>query len=128
MEADLEGPQRKVLAGRIFPARRVHGEAGIALRNGRALPFVVSREWSAPAGHYVETWYLVHPETREVLFEGPSREISVWGLQSLTELRDDVTEPTRLQPGTYLVVFALGGIMGGQVEVEAAEAPAEEAA
>jgi hypothetical protein len=52
----------------------------------------------------------------------------VWGLQSLTEYRDEVTEPLRMQPGKYLVVFSLGGIMGGQLEVEAAEVPAEEAA
>jgi hypothetical protein len=116
------------MTSRVFPAKRSHGDMGIALRSGRTLPFVVSREWSAPAGHYVENWYLVHPETREVLFEGPQREISVWGLQSLTELRDEVTERIRLQPGTYLVVFALGGLLGGQVEVEAVEAPAEEAA
>ncbi len=128
MEADLEGAQRKVLASRVFPAKRAHGVAGISLRNGRTLPFVVKREWSAPAGHYVEAWYLVHPETREVLYEGPQREISVWGLQSLTEYRDEVTEPIRLVPGKYLVVFSLGGLLGGQIEVEAVEAPAEEAA
>jgi hypothetical protein len=128
MEADLDGPQRKVMASRVYPAKRSHGEAGIPLRNGRTLPFVVSREWSAPAGHYVEGWYLVHPETREVLLEGPQRDILVWGLQSLTELRDEVTEAIRLQPGKYLVVFSLGGIMGGQVEVETIDVPAEEAA
>jgi len=128
MEADLEGPQRKVVASRVFPLKRSHGDSGIPLRRGRTLSFVISREWSAPAGHYVEGWYLVDPETREVLFEGPQREITVWGLQSLTEFRDEVTEPIRLSPGTYLVVFSLGGLMGGQVEVEATEAPAEEAA
>jgi hypothetical protein len=128
MEAEVDGLQRKVMTTRVYPAKRSHGDSGIPLRNGRTLPFVVAREWSAPAGHYVESWYLVHPETREVLFEGPQREILVWGLQSLTELRDDVTEAIRLKPGGYLVVFSLGGIMGGQVEVEAVEAPAEEAA
>jgi hypothetical protein len=128
VEAELDGPQRKVVTSRVYPAKLAHGDVGIPLRAGRSLPFVVSREWSAPAGNYVEAWYLVHPETREVLFEGPQREILVWGLQSLSEFRDEVAEPIRLQPGTYLVVFALGGLMGGQVEVEAAEAPAEEAA
>jgi hypothetical protein len=128
VEAEINGPQRKVITSRVFPARAAHGDSGIALRSGRSLPFVVEREWSAPAGHYVEAWYLVHPETREVLHEGPQREISVWGLQSLTEYRDEVKEPVRLQPGKYLVVFSLGGLMGGQLEVEAGEAPAEEAA
>jgi hypothetical protein len=128
VEAELDGLQRKVVTSRVFPAKTAHGDEGIALRNGRSLPFVVEREWSAPAGHYIEGWYLVHPETREVLYEGPQRDVLVWGLQSLTEYRDEVTEPLRLQPGKYLVVFSLGGIMGGQLEVEAAEVPAEEAA
>jgi hypothetical protein len=116
------------MRSRVTPAKRTRSEGGIVLRNDRTLPFVVEREWSAPAGHYAEAWYLVHPETREVLFEGPQREILIWGLQSLTELRDEVTETIRLQPGKYLVVFSLGGIMGGDLEVEAVESPAEEAA
>ena len=104
------------------------GDSGIKIRNGRTLSFVVAREWSAPAGHYSETWYLVHPESREVYFEGPVRGARVVGLQSMTELTDEVTEGIRLQPGTYQVVFALGGQQGGQIDVEVSELTAEEAA
>ena len=110
------------------PLRLAHGEQGIPLRDGHTLPFAVLREWSAPAGRYTEAWYLVHPETREVLYERPGHEVLIWGLQSGTELRDEVTEGFALQPGTYLVVFALGGLMGGQAEVEAVEVDAEAAA
>ena len=128
MEAELKGHQRKVAASSVRPARSVHGDSGIALRRGRTLPFIVSRGWNAPAGHYMERWYLVHPETREVLYESPEREVLVWGLQSITEATDRVDEDIPLEPGTYLIVFALDGVMGGQVEVEASEAPLEEAA
>lgn len=128
MEADLNGRQRKVVASSVAPLRVSHGDSGIPLRDGKTLPFTVAREWSAPAGHYEERWFLINPETREVLHEGPSRDVLVWGLQSLTEFTDEVTEPISLQPGTYAVVFALGGLMGGEFEVEAAEVSSEAAA
>lgn len=128
MEAEISGHQRKVFSSVVRPARAIHGRSGIALKGGRSLPFIVSRKWNAPAGNYPEQWFLVEPSSREVLFEGPVREVSVFGLQSLTEVADVIDDPIRLSPGTYLIVFALGGIMGGQIEVEASEPPAEEAA
>jgi hypothetical protein len=128
MEADISGAQRKVLLSSIAPLKPSHGDAGIALRAGRTLPFVLRREWSAPAGHQVETWYLVVPSTREVVHEGSRREVSVWGLQGLTEIVEEVIEPIPLQPGTYEIVFALDGVMGGKLEIEAFEASEEEAA
>ena len=128
METDVNGPQRGVRTSEIRPTRTDLGLEGIPFREGRALPFRVTRGWVAPAGHYPETWYLVHPETKEVLFEAPTRLANIWGLQGLTELSDEVTEPIPLSPGKYLIVFALGGIKGGETEVEAAEVPREEAA
>ncbi len=127
-EADISGSQRKLLIGAVAPLKAADGDSGIALKDGQTLPFVVSRTWSAPAGHYREQWFLVHPESREVLFEGPARTSPILGLQAPTDLSDEVRAPFRLAPGTYLVVFALGGLMGGQIEVEAVERPAEEAA
>lgn len=128
MEADINGPQRKVVASSVRPSKLAHGGDGIALRDGKTLPFRVTRSWSAPAGYYPEQWFLVDPNTREVLYESHSVTRLVWGLQSLTEVTDEVPEPVALQPGTYLVVFALGGLKGGEVGVEAREAPQEEAA
>jgi hypothetical protein len=127
-EADISGAQRKILTARAAPLKAAHGDSGIALKDGRTLPFVVARTWSAPAGHYSEQWFLVHPETREVLYEGPARTAPILGLQAPTDLLDEVREPFPLEPGSYLVVFALGGIMGGQIEIEAAAGPSEEAA
>lgn len=103
------------------PLRRGQGSDGIALRDGKTLPFVVSRAWSAPEGYYPERWYLIDPGTREVLIEGPPRDELIWGLQSLTELSDEVKEAHPLAPGSYKIVFALGGLMGGDLDVEAAE-------
>ena len=128
MEADIHGAQRKVLVSSVAPLKPSHGDSGIALRGGKTLPFVLTREWSAPAGHYDETWYLVVPDTREVVYEGPRKEVSVWGLQSLTRLTDEIVEPIALTPGTYEIVFSLGNVMGGKLEVEAVDAPEEEAA
>ena len=127
-EADISGNQRKILIARVAPLKAAHGDSGIALKDGRTLPFVVARTWSAPAGHYLEQWFLVHPETREVLFEGAARTVQIFGLQAPTDLLDEIREPFGLEAGDYLVVFALGGIMGGQIEVQAAAGPAEEAA
>jgi hypothetical protein len=122
MEADIAGLQRKVVSSSVRPARVNHGESGIALRNGRTLPFVVTRSWSAPAGHYDEAWYLVDPSTREVLFEALSGEVRVWGLQSWTPFTDTITQPIPLKPGSYMIVFALGGSQGGEITVTAADA------
>ena len=123
MEAQITGTQRKVMGSSVRPVKTSHGESGIPLRNGKTLPFRVQRSWSAPAGVYAEQWFLVKPDTREVLYEGPSAERAIWGLQGLTEVSEDVTEPFALEPGKYEVVYSLGGHMGGQEEVAAAPAP-----
>lgn len=127
MEAEISGHQRKVMSASVRPARSAYGTAGIAIRDGRALPFVVTRKWTAPAGHYREQWFLVRPDTNEILFEGPERLVLIWGLQSLTELRDDVEGDFPLVPGDYRLVFALDRVLGGEVEVGATEAPEEAA-
>lgn len=126
--ADIDGHQRKIVSASVRPARIAHGDSGIPLQGGRTLPFVVTRGWNAPAGNYVEAWYLIDPETREVLFEGPRRLASVWGLLSWTEFTDTVDEPVPLQPGTYEIVFALSGLLGGTLPVEAREVAAAESA
>ena len=128
MEAEIHGSQRKIITSSIKPLKPSHGAAGIPVRDGATLPFVVERGWSAPAGYYPEQWFVVLPETREVLHEGPAREGLVLGLQTLTEWRDDVTMPFPLEPGTYSIVFVLGGQIGGEVEVQAVEVPADAAA
>lgn len=128
MEADIKGPQRKITVAAARPLRRAHGEEGIKLRSGKTLPFTVLRGWSAPAGYYHEQWWLIHPETKEILYESASRQVLIWGLQAPTELVDEVRASIPLQPGIYHLVFSLGGLKGAEVEVEAAELPVEEAA
>lgn len=128
MEAQIEGRQRKVFGARVRPLRGAAGTEGIVLSDGRTLPFRVTRSWSAPAGVYPETWYLVRPETHEVFLEGPVQEVAIWGLQGLTDVVDDIREPIALEPGTYSVVFALGGVKGGEIEVEVTDASGEQAA
>lgn len=128
MEADVAGHQRKVVRSLVRPVKRAHGDSGIRSRDGTTLPFTVTRGWNAPAGRYPEQFFLVHPETREVLYESPVRNVLIWGLQSVTDLSDEVSLPLPLAPGTYQVVFALGGRMGGEIDVEVTEVSAEEAA
>ena len=127
MEADISGPQRKVKVSWARPSKAAHGTEGITIREGRTLPFVVHREWLAPAGHYQEQWFLIDPETREVLYEGEAKLRSIRGLQALTACEDVVSEPLAVPPGRYRIVFALGGLQGGELDVEVAEAPAEAA-
>jgi hypothetical protein len=128
MQADVNGPQRKILAAQIRPLKASHGVDGIATRNGRSLPFEVVREWSAPEGYYSEQWFLVKPDTGEVFVEGPLEQRLVWGLQARTEFRDEVHESFSVPAGTYKLVFALGGLKGGEVDVEVRDASSEEAA
>jgi hypothetical protein len=126
--ADIDGLQRKIVRTDVRPLRPNHGESGIPLRSGRTLPFVVSRGWNAPSGYYNEAWYLVHPETREVLFEGASDIRLIRGLPTVTDFTDEVREPFALQPGSYKIVFALDGVKGAEIDIHATEVPAEEAA
>lgn len=128
MEADINGPQRKVLMSRVRPERAALGTEGISLRDGKTLPFEVYRAWSAPAGHYPEQWFLVDPKTKEVLYESPSVVRAMFGLQAPTEVTQAISEPFPLEPGTYQIVFALGGLKGGEVEVTAGEADKASAA
>ena len=122
--ADITGPQRKVLGFRIGPDKPSLGETGIPLKGGRTLPFFVWREWIAPAGHYAERFYLVDKESREIIWEGPQRQQTTWGLQGGTEERTTIDESIPLDAGSYLVVFALGGVSGGEFDVDAFEVPA----
>jgi hypothetical protein len=119
--ADISGPQRRVLAFRIGPAKPSQGDAGIPLSGGRTLPFVVWRQWIAPAGHYAERYYIVDKDSREIIWEGPQREQTTWGLQGATEERTTINDSFPLEPGNYLVVFALGGVSGGEFDVNAFE-------
>jgi hypothetical protein len=122
--ADISGPQRKVLSFKIGPAKPSQGEIGIPVRRGRALPFVVWRQWIAPAGHYAERFYLVDKDSREIIWEGPQRNQTTWGLQGATEETTTIDDSFPLEPGSYLVVFALGGVSGGEFDVDAVEVPA----
>ena len=127
-QADIDGPQRKILRTEVKPVRPAHGTSGIPVRGGRALPFVVSRGWNAPSGYYTEAWYLVHPETREVLFEGPSEIRLIRGLPAITDVTDEIKDGFELQPGAYKLFFVMDGEVGAEIDVQAVEVPAEEAA
>ncbi|MDQ3752231.1 MAG: hypothetical protein M3333_05000 [Actinomycetota bacterium] len=112
----------------VRPLNSAYGGEGIPVRGNRTLPFSVTREWSAPAGRYVERWFLVDPATRTVVFEGPIRdEVLIWGLQALSSLTDRLMNSFTLEPGPYLLVFALGGHKGAEVEVEAVRVAGEPA-
>ena len=125
--ADIDGPQRKIIRSAVRPLRATHGDAGIPVRGGETLPFVVERGWNAPEGYYTETWYLVIPETGEVLYESTPALRLIWGLASVTDISDEIRGSFPLQPGRYKVVFALDGYKGGEMDVEAIEV-VEEAA
>jgi hypothetical protein len=122
--ADIAGPQRRVLGFRIGPAKPSLGETGIPVKGGLTLPFFVWREWIAPAGHYAERFYLVDKESREIIWEGPQRQQVTWGLQGATEERTVIDESIPLKAGSYLLVFALGGVSGGEFDVDAFEVSA----
>jgi hypothetical protein len=119
--ADIAGNQRKIMRSGARPARAVHGRDGIPVREGKTLPFVVARGWNAPAGNYPEAFYLVN-EAGEVYYEHPTETRLIWGLPSITDIESTVDQPIELQPGTYKLVFALGGIKGGETEVEVFDA------
>lgn len=119
MQADINGPQRKVVRSSVRPERTALGTEGIPVRDGRTLPFVVSRGWNAPAGHYPEAFYIVAPGTGEVYYASPVGLPLIWGLPSVTDIETTVRDPIELPPGSYEIVFSLGGMKGGTLETEA---------
>jgi hypothetical protein len=84
----------------------------------------VWRQWIAPAGHYAERFYIVDKDSREIIWEGPQRHQTTWGLQGATEETTTIDDSFPLEQGSYLVVFALGGVSGGEFDVDAFEVPA----
>ena len=104
------------------PARAAIGSEGIPIREGKTLPFVVSRGWNAPAGYYPEAFYIVAPDTGEVYYESPAVTRLIWGLPSITDVESLIEEPIELPQGTYSLVFSLGGIKGGETTVEVFDA------
>ena len=121
MQADIAGLQRKVVRSSVRPAKSVYGTSGIGLVDGKTLPFSVSRGWNAPAGNYLEAFYIVAPDTKEVHYESPTQTRLIWGLASVTDVVTEVSIPLALAPGTYTIVFALGSIKGGETEVQVFE-------
>ena len=126
--ADISGTQKKILDASARPARVAHGSTGIAIQDGTALPFIVERRWSAPAGYYPEQWFLIDPQSREILYDGPEEQVLIWGLQSWTDVSTTVEGGFPLAPGKYQLAFALGGTLGAEVDVEAVESPAVDVA
>lgn len=121
MKADIEGLQRKVMRSSVRPVRGGHDVEGIAVRDGKTLPFVVTRGWNAPAGYYPETFYVVATDTGEVYYAAPTEVRLIWGLPSITDVTARVDEPVELSPGRYKIVFALGGMKGGEIDVDVFE-------
>jgi hypothetical protein len=120
VEADVAGLQRKLVRVVTRPVDPLYGYEGIPVEENKTLPFMVTRSWSAPAGRYLERWFLVEPGTSTVVFEGPIRDdVLIWGLQAPTTLTDRLMNPIPLEPGPYLLVFALGGHKAGEVPAEA---------
>ena len=109
------------MRSRVRPTKSGHGTEGIAVRDGKTLPFTVARGWNAPAGYYPEAFYIVDPTSGEVYYESPSEVRLIWGLPSITDVDGEVAEPVELPVGTYQVVFALGGIKGGEATIEVFE-------
>ena len=89
MQADIAGNQRKLVRSRIRPVRSAYGADGIAVRDGKTLPFVVARGWNAPAGNYPEAFYIVDPKTSEVYYESPPATRLIWGLPAVTDVETD---------------------------------------
>lgn len=100
----------------VSPAER-SWEEGILLNEGKARPFVLERSWSGPAGNYIEAWALVRGS--KVLYQSAPRYIMVWGIQSLSEFRDVVSEAIDLEPGPLKIVFTIEGRFMGEFESEA---------
>lgn len=107
----------ELIRARVAPAEAPF-EQGIKLIDGKTAPFIVERGWSGPGGNYTEQWS-IRRGGREVLYKSEEKLIFVRGIQSITAYKDQVDEPIELSPGDYNLVFIVGGMFMGSVEITA---------
>lgn len=96
-------------------------EEGIAIAEGKTLPFLMERSWSGPAGNYVEQWS-IRRAMGEIIYQGEPKYVFVRGIQSATLHVDQVDEPFSMEPGTYRLVFVVEGFFMGAAEIQVAPA------
>jgi hypothetical protein len=105
-----------LVSAKACPADRPY-DNGIVTIGGKAKPFLVVRSWSGPSGVYNEQWSL-RRGGKDVIHRGPMRQLSVRGMQSVTERTDRVSESITLEPGTYQLVFVVEGRFMGSVPID----------
>lgn len=114
----------ELMKARVASADRLW-EDGVVVAGGRTRPFVVERSWSGPAGNYREVWS-IRRTMDDIVYSSGERQISVWGMQAVSDFRDRVDEPLNLVPGNYRLVFVIEGRFMGSIDfaVRAEEAAA----
>lgn len=105
-----------LVSAKVCPADRPYDE-GIVTIGGKTKPFLVVRSWSGPSGNYNEHWSL-RRGGRHIIHQGPTHQMSVRGMQSVTELTDRVGDAIDLEPGTYQLVFVVEGRFMGSVDID----------
>ncbi|HLF70112.1 MAG TPA: hypothetical protein VI541_04075 [Actinomycetota bacterium] len=113
--------QAELISAKVMPVAHPFG-GGIEIKDGETTPFIVERNWAAPAGHYIEEWSI--RDGAKVLHRSGSRSIFIRGLQSSTVHRDEVAEPLALPVGDFQLVLVVEGRFMGSVEVTSAPAGA----
>ncbi|MDQ3990854.1 MAG: hypothetical protein M3245_00890 [Actinomycetota bacterium] len=108
-----------VLDRRYYEAE---GEAGQPLvftisLPGRALPFVVVRQWKAPQGFSTEHFELVAPSGR-VSYTSPRVPRRFPGQMDLASVTQVVEDGTLQEEGVHLASFFLNGRLEGQTEFQ----------
>jgi len=84
---------------------------------GRALPFVVVRQWKAPQGYVSESFELVAPSGKTAYASEP-RARYMPGQMDLTTIADPVTDAILEELGIYAASFLIDGELQGQVEFQ----------
>jgi len=109
----------ELVEAHVAPAERTY-ERGLQVVGGTAKPFLVERSWAGPAGYYWEQWS-IRRGGRDVIFTSEPKQIFVKGIQSLRVFTDRVDQAISIEPGKYNLVFIVGGLFMGSVEIEVSE-------
>ncbi|MGI8426165.1 MAG: hypothetical protein ACR2FO_03785 [Actinomycetota bacterium] len=109
----------ELVEAHVAPAERPWAR-GLPVAGGTALPFVIERSWAGPAGYYWEQWS-IRRGGRDAIFTSEPKQIFIKGLQSVRTFTDRVEAPISIGPGTYNLVFIVGELFMGSVEIKVEE-------
>jgi hypothetical protein len=117
-------PQGELIFANVLDVRQraaegdmAPGVVSILASPGRALPFVILRDWKAPTGYLSEEIELIGPSGKRAHLVGPAARF-MYGSMDVTHLETVVEDAVLEDVGGYIASFLLEGELIGQTDFQ----------